>query len=240
MNVIAIVMACGRSARFQLNGLPKQFVEFGSPPQQMYRNVVEGLDCRRKLLMTLNEYEALVRVPCDQTWVTMTCESSAGQAETAMKALSHVNHSESFDGYLFVNCDNGFAPGVLDRLVYNCGEWNWPGALTMQVHSDEENRWSFVDGHPRFYNVYEKKCVHMVGQAPRALAGAYYVPANWLAHFDDTLARVVHSSRTRRVEPQMSAVLTMLNAPLLSVDMKRDEFYDWGTVQSFHQWMGSK
>lgn len=236
-----IVLACGESRRFQNFGYetPKQYIQFeidhamGSPrylENFMCENVLAGLSTPT-IVTTVGlekHHEYLLRVANN----TLMVPSSRGQAQTALHKFDALDTLECYTDALIVNCDNGFAPGVLDRLVERGRGANCIAVLTFETLESEETRWSFVDDHPFFTTTGEKQ---HVSSCTRAIAGAYYVPRRLFKEFRDSLyATTVNPSGH---EPYISHALRGVAGKKLSVGMYRAEFYDWGTPESFKEFI---
>lgn len=159
---------------------------------------------------------------------------TSGQAATLREALVFLQALRSGmmfadDELLVVNCDNGFAPGLLDRLVKQGRDWSLPAALTFPAPPEEADRWSYVDGHPQFQEAMEKQCC-----GTHALAGAYYFPQRWALH--EAVDEAVDFTLGTGHEPYVSHVFACLLGPKISVECRREDWYDWGTPEALQRW----
>lgn len=224
-----MVLACGASTRFPSHTIPKQFIEFpvypDATPRQMWRNTIAGLrEQVRVHLITLKDFHLMVD-PGDANVVCL--DMSRGQAETVYFGLLRIRPvPRGRDPVLIVNCDNGFAPGLLDKLLTEGRFQNIPAALTFQQTG---RRWSYVDGHPTFGSAIEKPSADF-GQT-HALAGAYYFP-----DVDELTKQLGWNMRRmypeNQGEPYLSQVYRHIPGLKWSCEVRRDDVYDWGTEKS--------
>lgn len=155
--------------------------------------------------------------------------STRGQADTLYRALEY---STIYDQeVMVVNCDQGFAPGILDRLAL-AGRNSWLcTALTFPAEPQEAARWSYVNSHPHFQFAAEKQAV-----GTHALAGAYYFPNSKM--LAKNLIRLLNG--TTSTEPYISQVYDHFIGNKLSVPIRRKDWYDWGTPEAFTSFLGSR
>lgn len=236
--LMVIVPAAGNSVRFG-EGTPKQFRRFsvspGEPQRMMWENAVHGLRIAKRLLVGIRfDHELYGHAGWSQTLAEyVILDQSRGQADTILQVMQYaqhmtVNHTVT-DEVLIVNCDNGFAPGVLDKLVAEGRHNQKPTAITIQAQPDEDNRWSFISDHPWFFFAAEKKPISKM-----ALAGAYYFP-----HFQD-LARALKIINERSGEPYLSMVYDHMAWEKCSLQIRRDDWYDWGTPEALTRFLGDR
>lgn len=230
-----IVLACGDSKRFQESyKIPKQFLNFAAHPfesAQMWQNALNGFqEVHRTYVAVRKDHHLFLDPNGDVTpiWLPPT----AGQADTALMAVEELRKVyQQFDDILLVNCDQGFAPGVLDALVRTGRREQLPAAITFRASADEASRWSYVNDHPTFDIAAEKAAI-----GSHALAGAYYFnDIDLLVH---SLDRVVNHSFRNSLEPYISGVYDFMNRAKISVEVRRDDVYDWGTIEGFEQFTG--
>lgn len=157
--------------------------------------------------------------------------ATRGQGETILKALGTLMmRLDYWDELLVLNCDQGFAPGVLDELVARGRHARMSAALTFKAPREEEHRWSFVDDFPIFHDAEEKRYI-----GENALAGAYYFPDYRDLH--RSLISVVHWADISKTEPYLSHAYGFISKKKLAVDMRREDWYDWGTPDSFERFL---
>lgn len=242
-----LVLAAGVSKRFfDVFGPhypPKQFLSFkattAADPAQMWENAIRSVTLDDRLYVAFREDHRLwLTAPVrrrDAGWIWLA--PTQGQADTMLQALRAIPQEGEL---LVVNCDNGFAPGVLNRLVHEGRHYHSVAAITMQVSG--EHRWSWVDGHPRFHSAAEKRMI-----SPFALAGAYYFPSLEEAHV--CVERAVNSACETMInaqtgeatlharEPYLSEMFRWLPDPKISVEIDKNHFYDWGTPAALNDFI---
>lgn len=154
-----------------------------------------------------------------------------GQADTLRQSLKFLEalRRESDDELLVVNCDLGFAPGLLDRVVLAGQAYDRPSALTFPATAAEQSRWSYVDGHPWFQEAEEKRAV-----GTHALAGAYYFPSR--TFLAEAVDEAVDWNLGTGHEPYISHVYQFLLTNKISVECRREDLYDWGTPEALGDW----
>lgn len=234
----AIVLAAGNSRRF-LNRLggPKQFLKFklekDAVEKQMWENVFAclGASARRVLVVQYTHMEYLNGTPPDYDLVGIN--PTSGQSSTlysALRQLRETDNERPLDEIMVLNCDAGYAPGCLDRLLLTGRHFKRPAAITFKAPKSEENRWSFVDGHPYFYNCAEKFYI-----SENALAGAYYFP-NQEKLYQAVRSSTAFDSEMGR-EPYLSHAFRFLDREKTSVNIDRSSWYDWGTPEALEKFL---
>lgn len=239
MNEIpTIILACGDSLRFKDYDRPKQFLTFAmhpEPPAQMWQNVLVGMKCERRVILAVRkDHSQFLTEPsekCQICWMPPT----GGQADTLYRAINMwrdtdiiASRHRAWNDAIVVNCDQGFAPGVLDRLVEVGRREGLPAAVTFHATVDEEHRWSYIDHHPKFNYAAEKKAISI-----HALGGAYYFHDVDL--LDYYLERAVQLAEGDDREAYLSEVYDHFGMMKVSVEVRRDDIYDWGTPEAFRR-----
>lgn len=231
-----LVLAAGESKRFLGFRTPKQFLEMPTDGPQMWENVLEWLSVPCNTFLALQErHRHFYRKRYRFTMEIWLPKPTTGQADTLRQSLQFLDalRGTSQDDILVVNCDQGFAPGLLDRLVSHGRDHGWPAALTFPAGLDEVFRWSYVDGHPQFQEAAEKEAI-----GTHALAGAYYFPDRMALH--EAVDEAVHWTASRGQEPYVSHVYQFLLTPKVSVECRREDLYDWGTPEALERWRKSQ
>lgn len=231
-----LVLAAGESKRFVGYPMPKQFITFAmnSSEQllQMWENAISSVmtPCRRYVAVRTTarqHYKPLT--PASMVVVPVT----TGQATTLQAALKAFDELGNLgEELLVVNCDQGFAPGLLDRLVNVGRTEQLPAAVTFPAAPEECNRWSYVDGHPVFYEAAEKRAI-----GTHALAGAYYFPDR--RTLAESLDEAIDWTAGTGWEPYVSHLYQFLLAPKISVECRREDLYDWGTPEALNAFLWS-
>lgn len=233
--MLTYILAAGDSKRFANSPYavlgPKQFIPFSVAPgafvAQMWENTVVGTDCIEDLTLVIRtDHAPYLRPPVyhRRTRVHWLNKPTAGQAETLLLAMEETPNEE----IMVVNCDQGFAPGLLDRLVSEGRSASMPAALTFKAGPEEATRWSYVEDHPLFFDAEEKKAI-----GPMALAGAYYFPDSRL--LKQCLILATSWATKNGTEPYISGVYGFMPKNKLSVEIRREDCYDWGTPEAFER-----
>lgn len=232
--ITVVILAAGRGTRFKGYGVPKPFVSFRLPTQedgkQMWQQSVDSLTISHRLAPIFCRDDIPFMTPrFVNTW-PLWIERTDGQAISLLDGLASLldsNRHVSSD-LLVVNCDAGYAPGVLDHLVVTGRQSGRIGAVTFEATESEQDRWSYVDDHPQFRNCAEKRFL-----SPNALAGAYYFPdaqALYLA-----TAVTVREMYGTGWEPYVSHVINHYSGWKNSCRIRREDWYDWGTKEAFER-----
>lgn len=233
--ITTLVLACGDSKRFKGYYIPKQFLEFPMPPRgvvgQMWENVLDGLTVPSEIVLAMRHDHSKFYAPRHRKAGFVQLERTLGQADTLLQALEFTALFSK--DILVVNCDNGFAPGLLDRLVIDGQRLGCTAALTFPAGPEEQDRFSFVDGHPRFTVAAEKRAI-----GSHALAGAYYFPD--AKQVVDATFRAIERIRNTGWEPYISHIFDYIPGTKASLDIRREDCYDWGTSESFKAYLGEK
>lgn len=228
--LITLVLAAGEAKRFVGYQRPKQFLTVGN--SQMWEAAIDSLTLKNELYVVIQDrhkqyFKRAFRLATE----ILLPRPTVGQADTLKQGLLHVQNSrrETDDEVLVVNCDNGFAPGLLDRLVVYGRRQERPAALTFPATVEEQHRWSYVDGHPEFSTAEEKIAI-----GTHALAGAYYFPNR--IYLQDACDEAVDWVSGTGREPYLSRVYEFLLSPKLSIECRREDMYDWGTPEALERW----
>lgn len=233
-----VILACGDSKRFrEIYGgsyPPKQFLEFraaaDADPCQMWENVLHGLRTEAEVSLVLRTdhggYRRTPRRrgPVQRCWID---GETRGQADTLRIALGGLAAKSDL---LVVNCDAGFAPGLLDAVVAKGRTTDSIAALTFPAGKEEASRWSYIDDHPYFHQAAEKTAL-----GTHALAGAYYFPR--VDELEAALVRVCDERRYK--EPYISQAFGYIPSAKLSVEIDRKDWYDWGTPEALERFIYS-
>jgi molybdopterin-guanine dinucleotide biosynthesis protein A len=220
-----LILAAGESKRF--GGVPKQLLEV-TDGVQMWEKSIDNLTHRAAVVALFQEkHRGRVRKRYREA-TDVYINPTRGQAETLSEGLRFLSlvRTKLDQELLVVNCDNGFGPHVLDDLVSSGRCTGQPTAVTFRATPDEENRFSFVDGHPTFYSAQEKQAVSNF-----ALAGAYYFPSR-----DDLRFALDEVLGQTRGEPYISHVYEHILGPKTSCNINRTHWYDWGTPAALENW----
>jgi molybdopterin-guanine dinucleotide biosynthesis protein A len=228
-----IILACGKSKRFVGYDVPKQFLSFKSPQiggreMQMWQHTVDGVTTNADFYIAmLNEHvHKNIRVASPFHINVLNMSPTRGQADTLFQAVSQIkSFSPKPRGVLVLNCDQGFAPGVLESFITLGHLEGMPAALTFKAPASEAHRWSYVDNHPFFYAAKERKAA-----SEHAMAGAYFFPS--LTELYVAAQDVCMWAPTGH-EPYVSEIFGYIPGTKRSIEMRREDWYDWGTPETF-------
>lgn len=229
-----IILACGKSTRFAGYDVPKQFLPFKSPQiggreMQMWQHTVSSLHTEADFYIAiLNEHvHKNIQVASPFHINVLNMSPTRGQADTLFQAVSQIRTFSKPSSVLVLNCDQGFAPNVLESFVTLGYLEGMPAALTFKASAAEASRWSYVDNHPFFYAAKERKAA-----SEHALAGAYFFPSIMELY---VAAQDVCMWSPTNHEPYVSEIFGYIPGTKRSIEMRREDWYDWGTPEAFEE-----
>ena len=229
-----IILACGHSTRFVDYPKPKQFLSFKSPQiggrvMQMWQHTVDSLTTPADYyLAVLNEHvHKNIQVVSPFHINVLNMRPTRGQADTLFQAASQISRFSKPRSVLVLNCDQGFAPNVLESFITLGHLEGMPSALTFKAPASEAHRWSFVDNHPFFYAAKERLAI-----SEHAMAGAYFFPSFRDLH---NAACDVSMWGPQYKESYVSEIFGYIPGTKRSVEMRREDWYDWGTPEAFEE-----
>lgn len=227
-HLTVVVPAGGYATRFARANIyvPKGLIELDSVPM-LVRAVGEAQELGEVLVgvpaADIRLYEERLR-PWRETFNVVAAER-VGQAAAVLHMLAHVPDGE----VLVINCDQGFAPGVLRRFVHQCREAQLTechmrcGVITMP--SDDPAH-GYVDAIPWFTIAAEKRVL-----STHALAGAFWFQnARALACAITELFARMHQAGGTSI--YLSQALNVLRpGGRYAMEIPRNQVYSWGTPE---------
>jgi len=238
--ITTVVLAAGESKRFPDHSTPKPFIKFRVPParnpSQMWENAINNLTIPTDVYLALrtDHYQYSIEATSRHDIRALWLDPTPGQAATLEAVIqAFIQRGLNIEELLVVNCDQGFAPGILDRLVQRGREGGVTCALTFQAPPQEHYRWSYVDGHPQFNEAAEKRVVGTHG-----LAGAYYFPN--LHRLYKAVRLATAQAEELDEEPYISQIFQHIPFLKFSLEIRREDWYDWGTSQALKKFLGEK
>lgn len=244
MTVDVVILAAGHSRRYAEgsghanNVIPKALRRFhipGMPDLQapmMWEHVILGFKNPRSVMLTLRKDHLWAWSNDTLTALTLNAiDNSRGQADTLWQSIGL-----SDDPLLVVNCDQGFAPWVLNQFVLECSNQKRVGALVFEAGPEEAHRWSYVDATKENSQTI-RRAAEKEAIGAYAMAGAYYFHDRWV--LKKALEQVVIYHRSTLAEPYISHAFSAMGAAgygAFAYVIDRSHIYDWGTLELFEKW----
>ncbi len=235
-----IVLAAGRSTRFA-GSVPKQFREFsfgGSSKAQMWENAIGTFVTSSIHLVVRSHDLPRIKTTFVEGNIVYSERDTGGQLGSLLIALRHMSRTMNLSRrpVLVINCDQGFAPGILSNLVMQSALRDAPCAIVFKSLLGEEKRWSTIDlqfsdddSDLLFLSASEKKAT-----SPYALAGAYVFPDASLV--ETKIDAIIDSGIAEKSgELYISRLYEWLPGLKYGIEIRRDQFHDWGTQETFEE-----